>query len=243
MSTDQLLPPAPAAERVPAVRLLDAIADMHLAVPECDRERARQAVLAPTRTWPVGPFQPPDRRDRTHPFALVILEGALLSTTRLGDREASEIFGEGDSVDLLAPPARSGVDPDFELVVHAPLTVALLDDRFRVAARRWPHLHDVIYRQLARQRQAAAAHMAMLHLPRVDERILSLFGHLSEHWGSVTPDGIVVRLRLSHNLIGQLVGSRRPTVSLALSELADGGALARRADDTWLLSPARLGPA
>lgn len=242
MSTDQLLTPAPAAGHVSAVRLLDAIADMHLAVPESDRERARQVVVAPTRTWPAGPFLAPDRLDRAHPFALVILEGALLSTTRLGDREASEIFGDGDSVDLLAPQAPSELAAPVEFVVREPLTVVVLDDRFRVAARRWPHMHDVLYTRLARQRRASAAHMAMLHLPRVDERILTLFEHLSDRWGCVTPEGIVVRLRLSHNVIGQLVGSRRPTVSLALAELAERGALIRRADNHWLRSAARLGP-
>ena len=235
MSTDQLLSPARVLERASGVKLLDTIADMDLAVPEHERERARQVILAPSRSWPTGPFGPPDPRDRAHPFAVVILDGALLCTTRLGGREASELLGEGDIVDLHDAPPPSVRDTPIESVVHQPLTVAILDDRFRVAARRWPHLHDVIYAQLARQRRAAAAHMTMLHLPRVDERILALFGQLSERWGSVTPDGIVVRLSLSHNLIGQLVGSRRPTVSLALSELADSGALVRRADTTWLL--------
>lgn len=239
MSTDQFLAPAPVSERVPAVRLLDVIAGMHMAVPESDRERARRVVLARTRTWPAGPFQPPDCRDHGHPFAVVILDGALLSTTRLRGREASEIFGEGDSIDLIAQPAD---ESPVESVVHEPLTVAFLDDRFRAAAHRWPQLHDVIYTQLARQRRAAAAHMAMLHLTRVDERILTLFEQLSERWGSVTPDGIVVRLRLSHSVIGQLVGSRRPTVSLALSDLAGAGELVRRADNAWLLSPGRRRP-
>lgn len=228
--------------RSDVVRLLDAIPDMALAVPECDRERARRMVLAPSVSSPMGPFQPPDGHDQAHPFALMILDGALLSTARLGDRRASEIFGEGDSVSLLAPPALAAGDASVEWAVHQPLTVAVLDGRFRVAARRWPHLHDVIYAQLARQRRAAVAHMAMLHLPRVDERILTLFEHLSERWGVVTPDGVVVQLRLSHQVIGQLVGSRRPTVSLALTDLADRGELVRRADNAWLLSPGRRRP-
>lgn len=100
-------------------------------------------------------------------------------------------------------------------------------------------LHDVVYEKMADQRQAAAAHMAMLHLPRVDERILALFEHLAERWGFVTPEGIAVRLRLPHALIGQLVGSRRPTVTLALMELAAQGALEHRDDRTWLLTPTR----
>ena len=43
-------------------------------------------------------------------------------------------------------------------------------------------------------------------------------------------------LVLSHRLIGELVGARRPTVSTALAELARDGQLVRRDDGTWLLT-------
>ena len=49
-------------------------------------------------------------------------------------------------------------------------------------------------------------------------------------------DGIAVPLALSHRLIGELVGARRPTVSTALAELARDGQLVRRDDGTWLLT-------
>jgi hypothetical protein len=45
-----------------------------------------------------------------------------------------------------------------------------------------------------------------------------------------------VPLVLSHRLIGELVGARRPTVSTALADLAREGQLARRDDGTWLLT-------
>jgi len=205
---------------------------MELAIPLQERQTARAHVLAPAKAWREGPFRPPARGDAAHPFGLVILDGALLSTTHLSGREVTEILGEGDIVD--ADPPSPAFDAPPERLVHKPLTVAVLDDCFRVAARRWPHLHDVVYALLARQRRAAAAHMAMLHLPRVEDRVLTLFEHLSERWGCVTPEGVVVRFRLSHSLIGQIVGSRRPTVTIALAELAAGGALVRRDADSWL---------
>jgi CRP/FNR family cyclic AMP-dependent transcriptional regulator len=46
---------------------------------------------------------------------------------------------------------------------------------------------------------------------------------------------VIVALALSHRLLGQLVGARRPTVSGGLSELAARGALVRRPDGSWLL--------
>jgi hypothetical protein len=46
---------------------------------------------------------------------------------------------------------------------------------------------------------------------------------------------VIVPLALTHRILGQLVGARRPTVSTALSELADRGELVRRPDGSWLL--------
>jgi hypothetical protein len=45
----------------------------------------------------------------------------------------------------------------------------------------------------------------------------------------------VVPLALTHRILGQLVGARRPTVSTALSELAEREELVRRSDGSWLL--------
>jgi CRP-like cAMP-binding protein len=46
----------------------------------------------------------------------------------------------------------------------------------------------------------------------------------------------VLDLPLTHELIGRMVGARRPTVSLALAELAQAGTLVRRLDGAWVLS-------
>jgi CRP/FNR family cyclic AMP-dependent transcriptional regulator len=43
-------------------------------------------------------------------------------------------------------------------------------------------------------------------------------------------------LTLSHRLLGELVGARRPTVSTAIAALAADGKLRRRSDATWLLA-------
>jgi CRP/FNR family cyclic AMP-dependent transcriptional regulator len=70
----------------------------------------------------------------------------------------------------------------------------------------------------------------------VDRRLLALFWHLAERWGRVVPGGVHLPLRLTHRILGQLVGARRPTVSAALTELVSEGEVARRADGTWQLT-------
>ena len=63
-----------------------------------------------------------------------------------------------------------------------------------------------------------------------------LFWHLADRWGRVRPDGIVVPLPVTHDVIAQVVGAQRPTVTGALQRLALSGKLRRRPDRTWLLA-------
>jgi CRP/FNR family transcriptional regulator, cyclic AMP receptor protein len=66
-------------------------------------------------------------------------------------------------------------------------------------------------------------------------RLLLTLWHLADRWGRVTPDGVVLRLPLTHQLLAQLTCLQRPTVSSALSQLAADGRLTRRTDGGWTL--------
>ncbi len=81
-----------------------------------------------------------------------------------------------------------------------------------------------------------------MHLPRVEDRIVALCAELAERLGRMTSDGIVIDLPLTHQAIGELVGSRRPTVSLALQRLGEDGVLERRDDSRWYLAPCAAPP-
>jgi CRP/FNR family cyclic AMP-dependent transcriptional regulator len=86
-----------------------------------------------------------------------------------------------------------------------------------------------------RRSQRMALQLAIGDVRRVDERLLALFAHLGDRWGRVTPHGIHVPMRLTHELIGHLIGAQRPTVTTALGELRRDGRLVKRPDRTWLL--------
>jgi hypothetical protein len=67
-----------------------------------------------------------------------------------------------------------------------------------------------------------------------------------EHLGAA---GVNVRLRLSHEVLGHLVGAQRASVTTALRHIGESGRLARRTDGTWLLRgatgrprPSAMGP-
>jgi hypothetical protein len=109
------------------------------------------------------------------------------------------------------------------------------DRRFAAEAARYPEVTAALFDRLGERSVRLATTQAISQLTRVDRRLKALFWHLAERWGRVTGDGVVVPLALTHRILGQLVGARRPTVSTALSELSDRGELVRRPDGAWLL--------
>jgi CRP-like cAMP-binding protein len=79
-----------------------------------------------------------------------------------------------------------------------------------------------------------AVNMAIVHQARVDVRLHWLLWHLAGRWGKVRHEGTVVRMRLTHAVLADLVAARRPTVTSAISELVRGG-LVRTSGDEWVL--------
>jgi hypothetical protein len=92
----------------------------------------------------------------------------------------------------------------------------------------------LLFIHMAEQSERAAAHIAISQLPRVEERLMAMMWLLAERWGYVTEAGTVVPLALTHETLGELIGSRRPTVTLALGKLTQRGALGKD-DRGWLI--------
>ena len=113
---------------------------------------------------------------------------------------------------------------------------ALSDAQIANAFGRYPEVSATIVDRLVARSKRLAITQAISQLTRVEDRLVALLWHLAERWGRVTRDGILVPLALSHRLIGELIGARRPTVSTALSNLGRAGQVTRRPDGTWLLS-------
>lgn len=77
--------------------------------------------------------------------------------------------------------------------------------------------------------------MAIVGQARVDVRLHMLLWHLAERWGQPQEDGILVPLHLTHAVLAELVAARRPTVSSAMSLLADQGVI-RPIGRAWLIA-------
>jgi CRP/FNR family cyclic AMP-dependent transcriptional regulator len=170
-------------------------------------------------------------------FDFIVADGVVLKQTRYAGRNSLELLGPGD---VLAPPLTPSRQLESRATssyqAHGEASLAVIEGRFRTAARRWPQLSDVLHDRLARQTHRASMHLAILHIARAKDRVLALFSDLAERFGYVTGHGIVIDVELTHTLIGELIGSRRPTVSLALDELSTSGTLTRTRNDRWMLN-------
>ena len=174
-------------------------------------------------------------------LGLLLIAGVVTRELVLGGTRSTELLGPGD---IILP---WGADDGGELLetkvrwtVLERAGVALLDRHTAIELCAFPELYAALLDRLNLRSARLATTQAISQTTRVDRRLLALFWHLAERWGRMTPDGVQVPLRLSHRLLGQLVGARRPTVSSALAMLARSGELVRRHDGTWLLpgSPA-----
>ena len=82
--------------------------------------------------------------------------------------------------------------------------------------------------RLGERAERLATAQAISKLTRVDRRVLAFLWHLAERWGRVTSGGVLVPLTLSHRMLGQIVGARRPTVTAAVRLLVESGEVVRR---------------
>lgn len=216
------------------VALLRLDRGLRAAVPDEELAAAERFLTAPYRALEPGTWAVPTIAADAEPFAALLVEGLVTHETTIAGRRTADLLGPGDvfrpwrEFDAAIPGTSRWASSTTTLV-------AVLDTRFIAAARRWPRLYRVVHDRMADQLDRAAARTAIMGLPRVEQRVLGLFWQLAERWGKVHPEGVVLDLALTHELIGQLVGAQRPTVSLAIRALADDGLLQRTAEGGWLL--------
>jgi CRP/FNR family transcriptional regulator, cyclic AMP receptor protein len=218
--------------------LLDLDPDLGAGLTPDEFSRGRAELAAPILRLPRGEWagNALAQTDRQS-VGLLVADGVIAREIVLGDTVSSELLGAGD---LIRP--WGGADEPQLLTqtvrwqVLAEARLAVLGRAFATVLGRWPEVNAALLDRACARAQRLATMQAIGHLNSVDRRLLALFWHLAERWGRITPDGIVVPLRLSHRLLAELVGARRPTVSAALAALALEGTLQRRDDASWLLT-------
>ncbi len=202
---------------------------------------ARRHALVPTIRLPAGSWRAEEIRPAAvRPFAALVVEGVVVREVLLGGTVASELVGPGDVVDLDTPGDEALVPVSGRWTTSEAAIVAVLGDELLPALRGWPSVAAALVARAARRAARVEVQRGISQLPRVEDRLLALLGHLAERFGRVGVDGVVVPVALTHEMLGRLVGARRPTVSLALKHLDRDGVVLRRGDGAWLLAPGAL---
>src|SRR5262249_13853935 len=162
-------------------------------------------VRVPRGLWPV----PPDAGETQILAGLLIVSGLVCREVGLRDRRMLELLGPGDIVQLPIQTDRPRLGGRIVLTAATTTELVTLGESFISAAGRWPSLLAAIQRRLEAQREHLAMQGLIAHLPRAEHRMLLMLHHLADRWGRVTPDGTVVSLPLTHDLLGQLIAARR----------------------------------
>jgi CRP/FNR family cyclic AMP-dependent transcriptional regulator len=182
-----------------------------------------------------GPWEPDDREPSREHLGFLLVDGLMGRRVIVPERGRSlELLGPGD---LLRPWQEDS--PSFSEVswtVLEPTLIAVLDESFTARAERVPELMETLTERALRRLHRLAVGAAIANTVGVEERLLLVLWQLTEIRGRKAPGGTLLPLRLSHQTLAELVGARRPTVTLALRSLAERGLLQRDESGGWLLT-------
>jgi CRP/FNR family transcriptional regulator, cyclic AMP receptor protein len=219
------------------IRLLEADPELGALLAPARRAEAERDLIVRTHRLSVGPWDVSRLSSASADHVgLLVLDGVLARELVVADHVSAELLGPGDLVRPWQGASAAGLLPVRAVwSVLSTVTLAVLDRRFAAEAARYPEITAALFDRLGERSLRLATTQAISQLTRVDRRLKALFWHLAERWGRMSGDGVVVPLALTHRILGQLVGARRPTVSTALSELAERQELVRRPDGSWLL--------
>jgi hypothetical protein len=196
-----------------------------------ERLRAPVIVLEGGRTW-----EPPEVDPMTT-YGLLVLDGLLARRIRVGDALSTELIGPGDILRPWDEPCLYDlVPPEFDWRVLSAARLAVLDRRVTALICRRPELVMSFSSRLVRRARYAEYMMAAGNFRHIERRLLVAFSHLASLWGYVTPEGVVIPFRLTHEMLAEMIGAKRPTVSTALQALQRRGRLIPRSGGGYLLT-------
>ena len=219
------------------VRLLEADPDLGGLLTGTRRQEAERELVVRVHRLGVGVWDVSrlEGAGADH-VGLLLLDGVIAREVIVADHVSAELLGPGDLVRPWQDATKADLLPvDVLWSILSPSSFAVLDRRFAGELARWPEVTAALFERLSERSLRLGTTQAISQLTRVDRRLKALLWHLAERWGRVSGDGVVVPLALTHRILGQLVGARRPTVSTALGELAERGELVRRVDGSWVL--------
>jgi len=170
-------------------------------------------------------------------LASVIVDGLVWREVAVLDHALIELLGPGDVLQVTVADGSPRLGPWTTVIASAGTDLVVLDESFVRAAAHWPTLLVAVGARLEQQRERLAVQGLISHLSRAEHRLLLMLWHLAQRWGYRSPQGTVLGLRLTHDLLGQVIAAQRPTVTVAAGVLESRGLIGRLDDRSWLLTP------
>jgi CRP-like cAMP-binding protein len=165
---------------------------------------------------------------------VLVLSGVIVVNVRIADRIAAELAGAGDLLQPRCFDEGELLSCNVEWRALVPARFALLDGTFAERTAPWPQITSALLRRAGRRAHNLDMQRAIAAQPRLEVRLALLLWHLAARWGKVEPGGIRLPVPLTHQLLGRLVAAERPSVSHALSRLAQAGLVSGHGDE-WHL--------
>jgi CRP/FNR family transcriptional regulator, cyclic AMP receptor protein len=221
----------------PGVLLLDVDPDLGAGLSDTEFALARRHLRARVRLVDGGPWEPTTGLVPDDHLGLLVLDGALVRDVSVRGRCCAEILGAGD---VLRPwdqadAMDSSVDHAYRWEALERTRLAELDGRLAAVLARWPSIVTMLLARSLRRVRTMGLQHALTQVKGVDVRLHLGLWHLADRWGRVTPGGVVLGLPLTHEMLGRLIGARRPSVTSALQRLDREGLVRRTDDGAWLL--------
>jgi CRP/FNR family cyclic AMP-dependent transcriptional regulator len=181
-----------------------------------------------------GPWEPDAREPSVDHLGLLVLDGLVARRVLVPERGRSlELLGRGD---LFRPwQDESASFERLSWTVIEPAAIAVLDQPLAARAREVPQLLEALTDRALQRSRRLAVSAAIANTVGVEERLLLSLWQLTELWGRKAPEGAVLPFRLSHQTLADLVGARRPTVTVALRNLTQRDLLRRGESGHWIL--------
>jgi CRP/FNR family cyclic AMP-dependent transcriptional regulator len=234
--------PGPPTWSARGVRLLDVDPDFGDGLTAEEFAEAQRRLVLPTLHVQKGPWGKAELRQARgvhgDPRGFVVVAGAVSIDLAIARQVCTRLITTRELV-LLDGWEQDSIPVRTSWSVLEQATLAVLDERLTTIAGRWPALMNAILERAAQQVRHALLQQAISQLPRVEDRLLALLWSIADRQGIVRGNGIWVPLPATHATLAQMIGARRPTVSLGLRALIERGDI-RSGDGGWLLSPGSL---
>lgn len=194
----------------------------------------------PSVEVPPGEFEPSALAD-AETLGLIVAAGLIARSVHVPGGASVELILPGQLLQPWTVEWPSFSEPTWRAL--EPVCCLLIDRRATLSLARFqPLLIELVSRGIRRAHTLTVS-AAIESVVGIENRVLLALWHLAEECGTVTDQGVSMPLRLTHEMLAILVGSRRPSVSAALANLTEAGLVRRRDDRTWmLLGEAPAGP-